>query len=339
MTRPCKQITLLHLLLAILLGSVATSAYSEDEYQLGLGYKVNDKVTVGGYFSLEYGNGDNVNEIVLDDLAFLVYGNLTSNFSYLFELESVEPYIYDFERDESETNFPPSVERFYGDIKFSDTANLRFGKFITPIGYWNLQPINVLRDTSSNPRYSRETFPKFLTGIDLHGYTPFDSNLGYHFFVQATKDLDDTYINIPVDEHIGLSLDKQLTPNWHAGMSIGQYQQTDNTKVQYLQFNARWDVGNYRVSMEAIADRVDSPVFSTEQKRATYLQLEKRLNERHSLVARYEYFDDNQTADKENISILGYSYRPVYPVSLKAEYQWHSDSSKNQLLTSFSVLF
>lgn len=109
--------------------------------------------------------------------------------------------------------------------------------------------------------------------------------------------------------------------------------------MRYLQFNARWDSGDYRVSIEAIADRLDSPGNRTEQKRAMYLQLEKRLNERHSIITRYEYFDDNLANEKETINILGYSYRPVFPVSLKAEYQWHSDSSKNQLLTSFSVLF
>lgn len=326
-------------MLVLLLGTFSTWVHAAEDYQLGLGYKLNDKMTVGGYFSLEYGKGDKVDELVLDDLAFLAYGSLTSNFSYFFELESVEPYIYDFETDKSETNFPPSIERLYGDFKFSDTANLRVGKFITPIGYWNLQPINVLRDTTSNPRYSRETFPKFLTGIDLHGYTPFDSDLSYHFFVQGTKDLDDTYINIPIDKHIGLSLNKQLTSNWHAGMSIGQYKQTDDTEVQYLQFNARWEVGTYRVSVEAIANHLDRPVLSTEHKRSSYVQLEKRLSDHHTLIARYEYFKDNLNSEKETIGILGYSYRPVFPVSLKAEYQWHSDSSDNQLLTSFSVLF
>lgn len=329
---------LLPYLLILFLTAMGNDAFGDD-YQLGLGHKVSDKMTVGGYFSLEFGKGDKTDELVLDDLAFLAYGNLTPGFSYLFELESVEPYIYDFETDKSETNFPPSIERLYGDFKFSDSANLRVGKFITPIGYWNLQPINVLRDTSSNPRYSRETFPKFLTGIDLHGYTPFDNDLAYHFFVQATQDLDDAYINIPIDQHVGVTLNKQLTQDWHAGMSVGEYHQTDDTDVQYIQFNARWDVGRYRVSIEAIANRLDTPGFATEQKRSAYLQLEHRISERHMLIARYEYLNDDFSNEKETIRVLGYSYRPVFPVSLKAEYQWHSDSSDNQLLTSFSVLF
>ncbi|MCB1644865.1 MAG: hypothetical protein KDI36_05405 [Pseudomonadales bacterium] len=326
-------------LFAVLLCLGNTARGAEDDYQLGLGYRLNDQITLGGYFSFEYARGDNVDEIVLDDLALLAYGNLSPRFSYLVELESVGVYKKDFEAGTSDTNFPPAVERFYGDYKFSESANVRFGKFITPIGYWNLQPINVLRDTSSNPRYSRETFPKFVTGADLYGYTPFDSDLEYHMFGQVSQDIDDSYVNIQVDEHFGLVLSKQLTPAWHAGLSVGRYQQTDDTRASYFQVNSRLDLGSWRFSFEGIEDRLDRPNQRRENKRAMYLQAEKRLNSQHSLIARYDYLDDGLNDDNEEVGVLGYSYRPVFPVSLKAEYQWHSDSRFNQLLTSISVLF
>jgi len=73
--------------------------------------------------------------------------------------------------------------------------------------------------------------------------------------------------------------------------------------------------------------------------KAFYLQGEYRVKPRHAVITRAEYFTDGKTATQDKIAVIGYSYRPVFPVSLKIEYQWHSDSGDNRLLSSFSVLF
>ena len=64
-----------------------------------------------------------------------------------------------------------------------------------------------------------------------------------------------------------------------------------------------------------------------------------RYTQEHAFVGRYEYYNDHQTNYVDNIGVLGYSYRPLYPVSLKGEYQWHSAHDENAWLFSFSVLF
>ena len=134
-------------------------------YELGLGYKAHEKITIGGYFSTEFTVGEDTRELLIEDVAILAYGSLTENLSFLAELESVDFYKIDFENQWDRGNTTPAIERLYADYKVSDYATFRMGKQITPIGYWNLQPINVLRETTSNPRLSREMFPKFLTGL------------------------------------------------------------------------------------------------------------------------------------------------------------------------------
>ena len=55
-----------------------------DNYELGHGYKVSDKLYLGGYFSVDYSKGESLDKFRLDDVALLAYGNLSPKISYLF---------------------------------------------------------------------------------------------------------------------------------------------------------------------------------------------------------------------------------------------------------------
>lgn len=308
------------------------------DYELGHGYSISDAVTVGGYFSTEFKAGDDLREFVVDDIAVLAYGQV-SNFSYMVELESVNFYVADYENDTEDWNTAPAIERLYLDYQASDVVSVRLGKQITPIGYWNLQPINVLRETTSNPALSREMFPKFLSGIDVYGYLPVGEDLTYHVYGQVTEDLDDEYINIPIDRHFGASLEKSWGNNWSAGLAAGRFDALDDTQTRYYQLNARYSGYPYKVQAEFNHTQHDMAFGPDEDATAAYVQGEWHFSMRHALVSRVEYFRDQRINENARVFILGYSYRPLYPVSLKVEYQWHSDSGDNQLEASFSVLF
>ena len=327
------------LLMLSVLMAVQPLAAQESDYQLGRGLQLAEGFTVGSYFSTEYVKADDKNEFLVDDLALLFYGNLSERFSYLVELESVNAVTVDFENDTNDTNLPPTIERLYGDYKFSDYAALRVGKQITPIGYWNLQPINVLRETTSNPLYSRLMFPKFLTGVDLYGFAPFDESLTYHIYAQNSRDMDQGNINIETDSHYGISLARELGANWQAGGSAGHFNLLDGTSTRYLQLNSRYDSGKITAIAEAIRSLQHERGGTRVESTAAYVQGEYHFNSHHGLIVRGEYFHDGRVGVHERIGILGYSFRPVYPVSIKLEYQWHTDSKENQFLSSFSVLF
>jgi len=332
-----KLITLTFLLFSIL--SIETAIADDSEYQLGQGFKINDVLTIGGYFSTEYSNKNDQEEFAVDDLALLLYGSFSQNASYLIELESVNFYSEDFKNDTSGSNIFPILERFYFDYKKSDQLSFRVGKQITPIGYWNLQPINVLRETSSNPILSRLMFPKFLTGLDVYGYTPFDDDLTYHFYLQGTKDLDNERINIDADSHFGFSLEKHFRNDWQLGGSTGRFTEVDESETYYFQLNSRLDKYKYSFITEAILNYKDPRAGNDEKSQAFYLQGEYRFNPKHALIGRVEYFHNDQKKQKERIGIVGYSFRPLYPISLKIEYQWHADTDSDGVFSSFSVLF
>lgn len=324
---------------AICLCSVAFG----DSYALGHGYKFNDALNVGAYFSIDYAKGDSVNRLRVDDLAVLAYGNFLSNFSYLAEFEAAPFYVQDYKNDTSESNPQPHYERLYLHYTYSDALNLRLGKFITPIGYWNLEPINVLRDTSSNPLYSSEMFPKFVSGADVSGFIDQNNHLKYHIFLQATDDLDPDYINIRNNFFTGIVLNYSLSYETDIGASLDYYQTNDNRDVAMAQVNAKYDGYPFSVQTEWAYDAIANNSDNTNTYQiGGYLQGMYNFTMEHAVVGRYEYFKDTQThveLAEDNIGIIGYSYRPWYAVSLKGEYQFHSQSELNKAFISFSVLF
>lgn len=330
------------LLSVVLLGVFFSSGplyAQQSDYQIGRGFHLSDSVTIGGYFSTEYEKSDSEEKFVVDDLAILVYGNLKDRFSYLLEVESVDVVEVDFENDETDTNFPPTLERLYGDYKFSDAISVRFGKQITPIGYWNLQPINVLRETTSNPIYSRELFPKFLTGVDLYGLAPFDQDLSYHLYVQNSTDLDDNNINIKIDQHYGFSFEKRLLNDWKYGGSFGRFRNVDKTRTHYYQASTKYERGPYTLTVEGINNSHTLVNGRDLNSKSVYAQGEYRFAPRHALISRIEYFKDERIDERERIGVVGYSFRPQYPISFKIEYQWRADTKENAFAGSFSVLF
>ncbi len=310
------------------------------EYKMGHGVRLHDMLSVGGYVSSEYESGKGEDTFTVDDLAFLAYGTLSSSVNYMAELESVNFYTYDFRNETSRSDTRFHIERLYFDYRYSDTLGVRAGKFITPMGYWNLEPINVLRDTTSNPFYAIDMFPRFVTGVDINGYVPGSDSTTYHLFGQKNKDLDEHYINIPNEHFFGLSIYHAFDMAWNVGGSIGQFETLADERYRFVQLNLKYEEYPFKLSAEAIGrKRERTPVENDEYSHAAYLQAVYNLSFEHAVVSRVETCKDDYSNLDQQIFLLGYNYRPIYPVSLKAEYQWHNESADNRFLASFSVLF
>jgi len=329
------------LMKALLLSIFLISLLFAEDYQLGQGLKINDNLNIGAYFSTDYTKGDEIDRYRLDDVAILAYGNLTPRFSYLIEFEAAPFYTKDFENGTSNWDRQFHYERAYIDYGYSEMFSFRGGKQITPIGYWNLEPINVLRDTSSNPLYSYKMFPKFVTGIDTYGYINEEMSLQYHLFLQVTEDLDSDYININSDLFTGVSLEYEATEELSIGGSLGYYETTEIQKdISFIQANVKYTQYPFLVQTEWAYTDIDNKTFDTNAFQVGgYIQNLYHINIQHAIIGRYEYFKDTQVNLENHIGVFGYSYRPKYAISIKAEYQVNSDSKFSKSIISFSVLF
>lgn len=308
-------------------------------YTLGNGLHIDPMFNIGGYFSSEFQSKNSEESLTFDDVAVMAYGDINPMFSYLAEFEAVGFYHKNLSTGEENGNQKFHAERFYADLWLADAYNFRLGKMLTPIGYWNMEPINVLRDTTSSPLYSMLLFPKFLTGVDLNGYIPNVDNVHYHLFAQNNHDLDEEYINIPNTHFYGFSAEKELTNDFSFGGSVGEYITLTNQRTRFIQANTKFDNEQWQMMGEMIfaknhfADNDHSSTLSG------YAQGMYRYTQEHAFIGRYEYYNDHHTNYVDNIAVVGYSYRPWYPVSLKGEYQWHSLRDENTFLFSLSVLF
>ncbi len=320
------------------------SLYSDDEYQLGEGVQISSSplpLYVGGYFSIDYKSMDDTDRYRIDDLAFLAYG-AHDNFSYVGEVEFKEFYVQS--KTENETTIARDqhlyIERLYVDYNFEQNYLLRVGKFNSPIGYWNLLPINALRETTSSPVSTQIIFPKFTTGLSASHTSYSDNEIKIDLMLQNNSDVDDEYNNYKIDRHygVGISYEKDdLTYKVNLGFFhkvIDHNIYPDN--LHYLLLSAKYEKDNYQILAELGTQR-SYYKFTTNY--AGYIQGLYHFTQKHIGAIRVESYDDAARDDKDHMAIFAYTYRPLYPVALKGEYQLHSSSEFNQFLFSFSVLF
>ena len=104
--------------------------------------------------------------------------------------------------------------------------------------------------------------------------------------------------------------------------------------------NAKYDNYPYIFQAELAHSDIDNKTLNTNSDNmAGYMQGIYNICDQHAIIGRYEFFDNDELNVVNNIGVIGYSYRPIYSVSLKAEYQVNSDSKKSKSIISFSVLF
>ncbi|SFP29961.1 porin [Hydrogenimonas thermophila] len=311
-----------------------------DDYQLGEGLKVSDfPVYVGGYFSIDYKHENDYDRYRIDDLAILSYGK-KDKFSYMAEFEFKELYVKEYDQNTSTTehNSKFHIERLYIDYTINDNYSIRVGKYNSPIGYWNLMPINVLRETTSSPVSTYIIFPKFTTGVTLKYQNYESETLDVEFLAQQNEDIDDEYNNYKIDEHYGVSVEYEkdtFSLKFNGGYFHLNKSQIESSRY-YAMLSAQIERERYQILCE-IGRQYSNNLVSTPY--ALYLQGLYYFNDHNIGVLRFESYKDKVMNKDDEIVIFGYTYRPLYPVALKAEYQIHSEEANDKLLFSFSVLF
>lgn len=296
---------------------------------------------IGGYFSLDYQQKDEHKEFRVDDIAFLAYGD-TGKFSYLAEIEASDAYVKTWNSDSNtSTDRRFHAERLYLGYDFDDSNALKLGKFNSPVGFWNLTPINVLRDTTSSPVSTEILFPKYTSGLELSHHVYGVSESSINLMLQHTRDIDavfnsdDVYNNFDTDRHYGIGL-LHTRGAWNYQFNAGYFHTMDRESLYYLLASICYENEAFKLLSEFGAQH-DDEGFTVPY--AGYVQGVYRLTPRHAGILRLETYKDDTSHTKDTFTVLGYTYRPIYPVALKAEYQLHSLHREDQFLVSFSVLF
>jgi len=325
------------------------SLYGDDytnesnHYQLGEGVKIPQlPLYLGGYISLDYRYKDSQDRYRIDDIAVLAYGDY-QKFSYMAEFEFKEFYTLTKTPNRSITKKDTSLhtERLYCDYTFNENYQGRLGKYNSPIGFWNLLPVNVLRDTSSSPISTEILFPRFTTGA-LLSYTSYQtSELQIDLLLQHNNDLDPSYNNYEMDEHFGFGITNtqdELSIKFNIGAFDNLVNSSMTQHLYYALLSFQYETDTYKISSE-VGTQASKDDFTT--KYAGYLQGVYYFTEKHAAILRVESFEKNINTStiQDNLAIFAYTYRPLFPVAIKTEYKIDSRHDENQFLFSFSVMF
>ena len=171
-------------------------------------------------------------------------------------------------------------------------------------------------------------------------YASFNSGeLKLDVMLQRNKDLDDKYNNYQIDEHyaFGIAYEKD---DYAFKLNGGRFSKVDAPNqiedLDYALISAKYDADQYQV-MGELGYQKSSAKTTTPY--AGYLQGLYRVTPKHIAILRAEAYKDNVANAKDKIAVFGYTYRPLYPVAFKVEYQLHSNHNEDQTLLSLSVMF
>lgn len=326
---------------------VASTTLFGAEYRLGQGYRLADTpVYVGGYFSLEASkNTDHKSDAYkIDDLSLLSYGSYKS-FSYMAEFEFKDLYesYRDNDRSFNYTHTRLYAERLYVDDTINENMLLRLGKYNSNVGYWNLTPINVLRDTTSSPLTTQIIFPKYTTGLDLSYHIFGDDEIVWNLTLQSNDSLDSNYNNFLINKHLAGGLEyihDDLSLKLNAGYFHNKTHTKDYVDNHYLYGSFLYDRDTFKLS-GAVGSRWDAH-FHALVRLSAFVQGVYAYRHKHFPVLRIEYVDTDRLKtgiQKETSVTVGYTYRPLYPVALKIEFQHHTRHQEDKILASFAVMF
>src|SRR5512143_2372220 len=183
-------------------------AFSDINYRLGEGLRLADTgFSLGGYATASYEHLEHAPaRTALDNLSLFVWWQGEGRWKFFSELDYENVVAHPSSDVPGEERYL-ALERLYVDYALNDTTTVRAGKFLTPIGRWNLIHATPLVWTTSRPFVTTEVFPTNATGLMLNGTLPrFADGAEYSLYASNGNELRPNPALDPFREAIGAHL-------------------------------------------------------------------------------------------------------------------------------------
>jgi len=336
----------LYLLIA-LVGRVGV-AHADDsisvfDYHLGHGLQIpGTGFRLGGYATGSFDNlsGDS-SRLALDNLSMFIWWEGQSRWKFFSEIE-YENFADIRKASEGEDDYL-SLERLYLDYALTDTSTLRLGKFLTPVGRWNVIHATPLVWTTSRPLATTLAFPTNMTGLMLTGTLPDVGNgLEYSIYASSNGQIRTNPDVDPFYRALGLHLTLPLSPYARIGFSYANFSQSQlrSDRKRLLGLDYFWTHDRFELSAEAVYR--SSNLGSRWDEKGAYVQLVAPLDKRLYAVGRYEVYRKALEPATTRLSVAGLAYQLNSAVIVKAEWvsgRHNTIHATTGFLSSISVLF
>ena len=314
------------------------------EYHLGQGLRIGDSgLTLGGYGSVRYeALRAHEPQLTLSAFSLFVSWDSGTRVHFFSELELEDLTITQEERSFGARNNSFELERLYADVYLSEVATFRLGKFLTPIGRWNLIHADPLVWTTSRPLITFRSFATDTTGGMLYGsLLPLGKDLDYSVYLEVTDDLDPDHREGPFSEAAGLHLTTHLGST-EVGFSYTHFtrEAERNEKENLFGADFFWARQQLELTGEFVY-RVGTRGPDGDEW-GMFAQGTIPLSARLFAIGRYEFFVPRGPFPGVHLWVAALAFRPLPPVVVKAEYSFAHDNAARVpegFATSVSLLF
>lgn len=315
------------------------------DYRPGNGWQVpGTGFKLGGYTSVGSEDvRDARRNIGVNDLSLLIHWESEGKLRLFSEIDLENPAVFEKSRGITTSHAYLALERLYGDYLYSEKLNLRAGKFLTPIGRWNIIHAAPLVWTTNRPLITERTFPTNATGAMVYGTLPvFDRAVDYSIYTAVGEDWRPDPKLDPFREAYGMHVTLPVADDGEFGVSYANFEQKSSVgeRKNLLGVDYFWSRDRYEVSMEAVYRFSDNG--SQADEKGLYIQGVVPISERWYAIGRYELYDQAGPVAATNIWLAGVAMRLSPAVVLKAEYS-HATHNHVQapdgLFASFAILF
>jgi hypothetical protein len=309
-------------------------------YELGRGYKLGDTgIRLGGYASVEAAAPRaSPWEFSVSDLSLFTTWEY-ERWRFFSETEWGDLLTAGQDQGLSTKNAHFELERLYLDYLFSDALSVRFGKFLTPIGRWNLLHASPLVWTTTRPVATYQLFSRNATGLMAYGSVPVGQrSLDYSAYASASDSLDPYRSENPFEDAYGGRVLYSAADNLEVGLSYANYQLNASAEYRYNLVGAEgfWSWRKFEVNSEWVF-RAGGPKNLWQG----FVQGVAPLVSHWYAVGRYEYFEQAQGAAGQ-LGVFGLAFRPLPPLVWKVEYRigaHNEQAAPDGLYGSIAVLF
>lgn len=299
-----------------------------------------DGFHLGGYLNVEYNKhpaGDA--EISLDELSLFVSWDGDERWRLFSEIELEDALGWREGESVSDDESYLDVERLYLDYVYSERTTVRMGRFLTPVGRWNLIHAAPLVWTTKRPLATDQLFPLNINGVMLQGAQPLgDTVLEYALYGEVVQDMRENEHEIPYDEPFGARI--ALSGKIEAGLSLLDFREETPGRPHYRMLGL--DLQLARNGWEATAELYQrNRAGGGDAGSGGYVQGVAPLAGGWFAVARAEWLK-RPGQDSVERWLLGATWRLDERHVIKLDYTGGSDElpdAPKGMFASFAVLF
>jgi len=320
----------------------ADAAASDIDYRLGNGLRIpGTDFSVGGYATGSYERSDDApSRAAIDNLSLFLWWDGSERWKFFAELE-YDNLLLTRAQKSGDNNYL-SLERLYLDFALTDTLQLRAGKFLTPIGRWNLIHATPLVWTTSRPLATTLAFPTNMTGVMVTQTLPdVASGVEYSIYGASGTEIRPNPAIDTFSEAVGSHVTLHTGADAQVGFSYVEFEQekTQPERKRLAGLDFTWTHDRYELSAEAVYRFSD--IGAARDERGGFIQLVAPLSEKVYAVARYEAFRPAQQTETTQLWVGGVTWRITPALVLKAEWIAGSHNTVDTpagFLSSISVL-